>query len=150
MSDCCLTPKRNCSAISWLEQVTFTEMKISALHEIIFKALTHWNNRPLDLTLHSDTLTWFRVNQYLFLLLKAAYIAEKQPMQIFLSVVWPDRGSNPRSIPFEARTLTITPSIRFLQGIMTPYVSWTNYFNKINIQQIFFYYSSGALEYFSF
>ena len=38
-----------------------------------FIVLDHWNNSPLvDVKLHSDTLSWFRVNQSLLLLLNAA------------------------------------------------------------------------------
>ena len=41
--------------------------------------LAHWNNSPpLDMSLHLDTLFWFRSNQSLLLLLNAAWLAEKQ------------------------------------------------------------------------
>jgi hypothetical protein len=52
----------------------------------------------VDMSLHSDTLLWFRANQYLLLLLNAACLAEKQQIPILYSLVWPDRGSNPQSI----------------------------------------------------
>ena len=42
------------------------------------------------------------------LLLNVACLAEKQQIQILYSLVWPDRGSNPRSTALEAKTLTIT------------------------------------------
>ena len=45
------------------------------------------------MTLHSDTLFWFRANQFLLLLLNAACLAEKQQIQILLSLVWHNRGS---------------------------------------------------------
>ena len=38
-------------------------------------------------------------------LLNDACLAEKQDIPIFLSLVWPDRGSNPRSTTLEANTL---------------------------------------------
>ena len=41
--------------------------------------LAHWNNSPwIDMSPHSDTLSWFRVNQSLLFLLNVACLAEKQ------------------------------------------------------------------------
>ena len=41
--------------------------------------LVHWNNsRWVDMSLHSDTLFWFRANQSLFFLIKAVCLVEKQ------------------------------------------------------------------------
>ena len=46
----------------------------------IFIVLAHWNNSPLvDMSLHSDTLFWFRANQSLLFLLIAA---DKQQIPI--------------------------------------------------------------------
>ena len=70
----------------------------------IFTVLAHWNNS----TPHSDTLSWFRVNQSLLLFLNAACLAAKQQIPILSSLVWPDRGSNPRSTALEASTLILT------------------------------------------
>ena len=40
--------------------------------------LAHWNNSPrVDMSLHSDTLFWFRANQSLLFLLNAACLAKK-------------------------------------------------------------------------
>ena len=40
----------------------------------IFIVLAHWNNSPwIDMSPHSDTLSWFRANQSLLFLLDAAY-----------------------------------------------------------------------------
>ena len=66
------------------------------------------------MSLHSDTLFWFRANQSLLFLLNAACLAEKQQIPILYSLVWPDRGSNPWSTAHEASTLTITPPMLFL------------------------------------
>jgi hypothetical protein len=46
---------------------------------------THWNNSPrIDMSLHSNTLSWFRANQSLLFLLNAACLAEQQHIPIFL------------------------------------------------------------------
>jgi hypothetical protein len=75
--------------------------------------LAHWNNSPrVNMSLHSDTLFWFRANQYVLFLRNAMCLAEKQQIPISYSLVWPDRGSNPRDTALEASTLTITPAMR--------------------------------------
>jgi hypothetical protein len=49
----------------------------------ILIVLAHWNNSPrVDMSLHSDTLFWFRANQYLLFLLNAACLAAKQQIPI--------------------------------------------------------------------
>ena len=60
--------------LSWRENVTFNErMLMSAVYlantlNCIFIVLAHWNNRPrVDMSLHLDTLPWFRATQSLFL-----------------------------------------------------------------------------------
>jgi hypothetical protein len=50
-------------------------------HVNINVVLAHWNNSPwIDISLHSDTLFWFRANLSLFLLLNAACLAEKHTL----------------------------------------------------------------------
>jgi hypothetical protein len=49
----------------------------------IFIKLAHWNNSPrVEMSLHSDTLFWFRANQSLLFLRNAACLAEKQQIPI--------------------------------------------------------------------
>ena len=57
----------------------------------------------------------FRANQLLLFLLVAEWLAEKQQIHILLSLVWPDRGLNPRSTALKVSSLTITPSMRFIK-----------------------------------
>jgi hypothetical protein len=60
--------------------------------------LAQWHNSQQEEMLHhSDTLSWFRDNQSLLLLRSAVCLAGKQQIQLYKSLVWPDRGSNPRS-----------------------------------------------------
>ena len=45
-----------------------------------FIVLAHWNNNAsIEMSPHSDTLSWFRASQYLLFLLNAACLAEKNP-----------------------------------------------------------------------
>jgi hypothetical protein len=49
-------------------------------------ALARWaNNRQrVDMSLHSDTLFWFRANQFLLFLLNAAFLAKKQQIPFYI------------------------------------------------------------------
>jgi hypothetical protein len=77
--------------------------------------LAHWNNSlQVDMSPHTDTLFWFQANQSLLFLLNAVCLEEKQQIPISKSLVWPDRGTNPRSTTLEASMLTITPSMQYI------------------------------------
>ena len=80
--------------------------------------LTHWNNnRHVNMSFHSDTLSWFKASQPLLLVLNDACLAENRSILILLSLVWPDRSSNPKSTAFEASTSSITPLMRIKVGL---------------------------------
>jgi hypothetical protein len=63
-------------------------MMMSALYKTntfswVFIVLAHWNNGPwIYMSSHTDTLSWFRVNQYLGFLSNAACLVEKQQIPI--------------------------------------------------------------------
>jgi hypothetical protein len=59
------------------------------------------------------------IDVWLLFLLNAACLAEKQQIPILLSLVLPDRGSNPRCTAPEASTLTITRPMRLKSKIFT-------------------------------
>ena len=83
-----------------------------------FYSAADWNNSPrVDMSLHLDTLFWFRANHSLLFPLNAECLAEMQQIPILYSLVWPDRGSNPRSTALETNTLTITPPIELVWNI---------------------------------
>jgi hypothetical protein len=56
----------------------------------------------IDMSPHSDILSWFWANQYLFFLFNAACLAEEQQIPNLIVI-----GSNPRSTALETSTLTI-------------------------------------------
>ena len=68
----------------------------------------------VDMSFHSDTLSWFRSKQSLLFFLNAACLAEKQQIPISYSLICPNWRSNPWYTALEATTLTITPLIRFV------------------------------------
>jgi hypothetical protein len=56
--------------------------------------LAHWDNSPrIDMLLHSDTFSWFRVKHTFLFLLNAAV---KQQIPILEFLIWRDRGTNLR------------------------------------------------------
>jgi hypothetical protein len=70
----------------------------------IFIVLAHWNNSlQIDMSPHSDTLSWFRANQYLLFLRNASFLAQKQ--QIPFSLVWSNQGLNTQCMALEVSML---------------------------------------------
>jgi hypothetical protein len=51
--------------------------------QVVFIVLANWNNGPqIDMSLHSDTLSYFRANQSLLFLLNSVCLVEKQHIPI--------------------------------------------------------------------
>ena len=76
------------AAIACQEHVSFNEMMMSSLYYTnilnwIFIVLVHWNSSTrVDMSLHSDTLSWLRANQSFQLLLKPACLTNKPQILI--------------------------------------------------------------------
>ena len=68
----------------------------------IFIEQADWNNsRHVDISLHGDTLSWFRANYLLLLLPNDVCFVEKQQLS---PLIWPVPDSNPRSTTLDANT----------------------------------------------
>ena len=99
-------------------KLIFNEMRMrDALYSTnmlswIFIVLAHWNNSALiDMSPHSETLSWFRADQSLLFLLNAVCLVEKQQIQMYhFYSLWFE--PIPRSTSLEASMLTITPLMR--------------------------------------
>ena len=88
-------------------------MIMSAVYFIFIVQALRNHSLRIDMSLHLHTLSWFWANQSLLWLLKTMCLVEKQQIPILYSLVWPDRGLNPRSTALEANTPTIAPLIIF-------------------------------------
>ena len=75
--------------------------------------LAHWNYSPrVDMSLHSDTLFWFRAKQSLLFLLNAACLAEKQKYQFYS--LWCDQtGAQTHDLPHSRQLSSICKSKLF-------------------------------------
>ena len=59
-----------------------SQKRVSELLLVNANSATFNNSLWLDMSPHSDTLSWFRANQSLLFILNAACLAEKQQMPI--------------------------------------------------------------------
>jgi hypothetical protein len=113
----------------------------------MFIMLAHWNNSlRVDMSLYSDTLSWFY--QTLLLLINIACFAEKKQIPISLFFVWPDWGLNPWSTTIETSMLTITPLMQYIikkkqseivadENIFIIYIIYTKFYTVIKLWVLF-------------
>ena len=67
----------------------------------------------MSFQLDTSTLSWFRGNQSLLLLLNVACFTEKEQIPMLHPLVWSNLNSKLRSTTLEASTLIITPQVFF-------------------------------------
>jgi hypothetical protein len=81
--------------------------------------LPHWKNSPqVDMLIHSgQSLSWFRANHSLLLLLNAVCLTEKQQISILKSLVLSDLSLKPWSTTLKVSMLTIMPHRLFLRKL---------------------------------
>jgi hypothetical protein len=126
VSDCCLTPIQQFFSYI-MARISLFSMRwwwgplcSRPTRWVGFLVPAYWNNSPwVDMSLHSDTLFWFRsliLSPYCCVLSREATNANSN------SLVWPDRGLNPRSTALEASTLNITPPMRLYNISMISYI----------------------------
>ena len=77
VSECCLTPKWAICHLyhgeNKLHSMRWWRIPLCTRPTRLVGPLAHWYSSPrVDMSLHSDTLTWFRVHQYLLLFLDVA------------------------------------------------------------------------------
>ena len=156
MSDCCLEPSElpAIQFMAWTSYISMMMMMSTFFvldQQMNFIALADWNKRPhghiilissrllTETNVHTDTLSWFRANLSLILLLNAAYLAENQQIPIIKCVVWPESISNPRSTVLETN---ITPRIKlFCREFQFIFVDSSNHFvisfDKLHLHSTF-------------
>ena len=109
------------SAISWREQINFNEMMMMR------SALYYWPTRLVAFLYSASSLKQQSADRHVaplghiimieptilcsFSLMLRAW-RRSNKYQFYKSLVWPDRGSNPRSTAFEVSMLTITPPMQ--------------------------------------
>ena len=73
LSECCLTPTQQFFSYRKLLVNQLMKWSICTRLSRMFIVRAHWNHNPrIDMSLQSDTLSWFRANQSLHLLLNAS------------------------------------------------------------------------------
>ena len=86
--------------------------------------LAHWNNSLwVDMSLHSDTLIWFRANQSLLFLLTAACLEEKQATNtnfIVLGLTWPGLEPTIYRTRGDHANHYATDAVAVISSIVTP------------------------------
>ena len=127
----------NFSAISCREQIIFDDI-MSVLYQTntlrwIVIVLDHWNNSlwvdmlvMMIMSHHSDILSRFKANQSLLFFIKATYLAEKQQLPNWLSLVWLDQESNPQSNALKVKSLTITASMWLNDSIVEVFLIFSS------------------------
>jgi hypothetical protein len=92
--------------------VAFDEMLMmsSSYYSSIFVVLAQWNNSPrVDMSLHSDTLSWYGANQSLLLLLSATCIEQWSDIYQCYSLWFDMTRDRIHDLPHWSEDLTITP-----------------------------------------
>jgi hypothetical protein len=85
MCDCCLMP--NEQYFSYIMVIT-SLYKTNTLNWIVRSLACRNKSTRVEFPLHSNTLSWFRYNQSLLLLLKPACLTEKQQLPIIQGPLW--------------------------------------------------------------
>jgi hypothetical protein len=108
MSDCCLTPTHQ--IVSYImARTSYFAMRwwwgsfCNRQTRLIgfFLVLAHWNNSPqIDMSHHSDTISWFRAKQFLLFLLNDVCVAEKQQIYTNFVVFGLTRGKHANHYAF--------------------------------------------------
>jgi hypothetical protein len=119
MRVCCLRPSDQFPAISWRGQVTIwydddDDVRFELDQHALLDFYSASSLKQLSTGRHVSALLHIipiPSQPVFFFLLNAACLTEKQRIPISYSLVWPDRGSKPRSTELEVSTLTITPSL---------------------------------------
>jgi hypothetical protein len=105
MNDCCLMPNERffsyimvrTSYVANNEVIMMSSLYYTNTVSWIFIFLAHFKKKRSadNMSLHSDTLSWFWASQYFLFLLNAACLAESNKYQFDRLHFWPDWGSSP-------------------------------------------------------
>ena len=85
------------------EMIMRTALSYANTLSSIYIVLVHWNNSPrIDLSPHSGTLSWFRVNQSFLFLLNAACLSRNNKCQLY-SLSFDPIGVRTHNLPHARR-----------------------------------------------